>query len=577
MLVRRLLAGNPADPVALQLAGTLCRSAGELAESEQLLRRSLEIDPRQPHTENNLGNVLLDLGRIEEAIAAYDRALRLHPDYAEASCNLGIAVSRAGDHARARLLLRQLLSRQPGLVRGWLALGDVERASADSAAAQAAYQHATRLAPHVARHWHKLALARREGGETAGALEAIERAHSLAPEDHEILFSRGNLLVDAGELAQAAQSYRRALVFDPAHRETHLALSRLLWQGGDMENYLSSYAEALQRLPGATELYVDYASQLLRTGRGHEALEVLARSRSSGCDSLELGRIEARVLADQGNLPASLARLEALVARWPQVRAVQVDLARVLLASGRSEEARACAQQVLQRIPDDQEALAYRGVCDRISNRADYARDFDHARLVRGATLAAPSGFRSIVEFNEALAESLRALHWATRAPMEQTLRGGTQTLGDLFLKPGREIRMLHDLLHDAVSDYVARLSRDDSHPFLRRAGRGWKFAGSWSVRLGSGGFHTNHVHGEGWISSCYYVTVPKAVSESGTRSGWLAFGQSNLGLPNELPEHYVKPESGLLVLFPSYFFHGTIPFTTQEERLTVAFDAVPG
>jgi len=37
-----------------------------------------------------------------------------------------------------------------------------------------------------------------------------------------------------------------------------------------------------------------------------------------------------------------------------------------------------------------------------------------------------------------------------------------------------------------------------------------------------------------------------------------------------------VRPEVGLLVLFPSYFWHGTLPFHSEQLRLTVAFDVVP-
>ena len=36
------------------------------------------------------------------------------------------------------------------------------------------------------------------------------------------------------------------------------------------------------------------------------------------------------------------------------------------------------------------------------------------------------------------------------------------------------------------------------------------------------------------------------------------------------------KPEPGMLVLFPSYMWHGTIPFVTGDSRLTIAFDIVP-
>jgi hypothetical protein len=36
-----------------------------------------------------------------------------------------------------------------------------------------------------------------------------------------------------------------------------------------------------------------------------------------------------------------------------------------------------------------------------------------------------------------------------------------------------------------------------------------------------------------------------------------------------------VQPECGLLVLFPSYFWHGTVPFH-EGGRLTAAFDVSP-
>jgi hypothetical protein len=38
-----------------------------------------------------------------------------------------------------------------------------------------------------------------------------------------------------------------------------------------------------------------------------------------------------------------------------------------------------------------------------------------------------------------------------------------------------------------------------------------------------------------------------------------------------------VRPEPGLLILFPSYFYHGTVPFEDHRHRTTIAFDVVPG
>ena len=89
-------------------------------------------------------------------------------------------------------------------------------------------------------------------------------------------------------------------------------------------------------------------------------------------------------------------------------------------------------------------------------------------------------------------------------------------------------------------------------------------------------GFHTDHVHPHGWVSSAYYVAVPSGVAEHPGHEGWLQFGRSDLPLPgtdrDTLVQRRVAPQPGRLVLFPSMLWHGTVPFDAGE-RLTVAFD----
>jgi hypothetical protein len=61
-------------------------------------------------------------------------------------------------------------------------------------------------------------------------------------------------------------------------------------------------------------------------------------------------------------------------------------------------------------------------------------------------------------------------------------------------------------------------------------------------------------------------------------RDGWLSFGEPGIPTAPALPaEHFVKPEPGVLVLFPSYVWHGTTPFHGEGVRLTAAFDVSPG
>ena len=97
-------------------------------------------------------------------------------------------------------------------------------------------------------------------------------------------------------------------------------------------------------------------------------------------------------------------------------------------------------------------------------------------------------------------------------------------------------------------------------------------------MRLRSGGYHTDHVHPEGWISSACYIALPSSVTSGTDRAGWLRLGKPGIATkPALAPDHYVKPEPGLLVLFPAYMWHGVEPFESPEPRLSVAFDVVPG
>ena len=157
-------------------------------------------------------------------------------------------------------------------------------------------------------------------------------------------------------------------------------------------------------------------------------------------------------------------------------------------------------------------------------------------------------------------------------------MRGGTQTDGPLLSRIEPEIQQLRTAIVSAVDEYRAKLPPMDArHPLLREPrDRRVRFSGSWSVRLRNAGYHVSHVHPQGWISSALYVALPDHSPGEPREAGWLKIGEppSTLGL--DLPAvHLIEPKPGRLVLFPSWMWHGTVPFT-EGERLTVAFDVKP-
>lgn len=170
------------------------------------------------------------------------------------------------------------------------------------------------------------------------------------------------------------------------------------------------------------------------------------------------------------------------------------------------------------------------------------------------------------------LADVLRGLHTARGQPLDQSVRGGTQTDGNLLTRAEPEIRQLRAALLEAVRAHVAQLPPPDPHhPTLPARRDDLQVAGAWSVRLTGQGFHIDHVHWQGWFSSAFYVVVPEPDPVE-PESGWLVFGECRDLLPDLAAFRTVQPKPGKLALFPSTLWHGTRRFGSGE-RMTVAYD----
>jgi len=195
-------------------------------------------------------------------------------------------------------------------------------------------------------------------------------------------------------------------------------------------------------------------------------------------------------------------------------------------------------------------------------------------------------GYANLTDFLTELEVVLLGMHLAKSAPSQQTLKFGTQTPGRLLHKPHPVIGEYKAALTQVVQGYLESLPRDDTHPFLRRLPANvsdhFKFSGSWSVKLKPQGFHVNHVHSEGWVSSACYITLPETMGgqpATTDHAGCIKFGESSLMMgEREVVARVIRPAAGQLVLFPSYTWHGTYAFDGEpaDFRLTAPFDVVP-
>jgi hypothetical protein len=231
---------------------------------------------------------------------------------------------------------------------------------------------------------------------------------------------------------------------------------------------------------------------------------------------------------------------------------------------GRAQQAVQRAERLQAARPGDQHATALLATAWRLAGDPRYRALYDYDRLVKTYRIEPPQGWSSLDDYLRDLGAALDTIHGPLTHPVGQSLRHGSQTMRGLADYPDRAIRALFGALALPIRRHLAIMGAPEQN---------YAITGAWSVRLNSGGFHINHVHPEGWISSAFYVRTPSDLQGS---EGHLKFGEPG---PPTSPllshEHLVKPEPGLLVLFPSYMWHGTVPFSSQEKRLSCAFDIV--
>ena len=298
---------------------------------------------------------------------------------------------------------------------------------------------------------------------------------------------------------------------------------------------------------------------------------------------------------------SDFARAEALV-----------DQARAWLGSGRTAEASQALSSALDAEPNN--AAALRLLCgqwlhcnepDRVLElcKEVAAKGAAHTQLLAMESLAlaqrgemeaaralvgldhflvqtvlpAPGGWDDLPAFHAALAEELLA------SPGMRDGRHGTASIASLRVdEPARATTPAMLALQQSI---IAQLREaigslpDGDHPWLDQRPEAARLR-MWCVITGSEGFERWHMHPAGWASGGYYVAVPESVADSQSAAGCLQFGLPERFVGDAAAEAFgallLRPQAGLLTLFPSHAYHRTHAHGAQGLRICVAFDLIP-
>jgi len=573
-----IVAANPDFVEALRLLGGTTQALGDPAAAEALLRRALEIDPNWTPTLTTLGELLLMSARSSEAEPVLQRAVAGSPPYPRAALLLARHYNDSGRPAEALAVAAPLclsgradaeLSAQH--IQALAALGRQEEALATYRALVAAQ-------PDNPAPAHALASLLNMTGqyEEAGrvAQQVLTRGHRSAA----LLNTYARSLIAQGALERAEAALRECLALEPRLAEAHNHLAQVIWQrSGDLAQATAELDRTLKTTFATDDaLWATKAAILQGGGDARAAYDCLApwalRAQAPPALLLRLGL--AALEFDAGK---ALELAERALRIVPTNATARKLLAAAQLGVGDARSALRECETLLARTPDDQYLIALETTAWRLLGDERYAQLCDYRHLVVPQQLEPPAPWPDLPGFLADLRVSLNRLHNPQgHALLFQSLRNGTETTQDLSRSDDPVIQALFSAFAAPIRHYLEHIG-PGSDPLRRRNNGRWRFNGSWSVRLHSSGYHTNHTHPRGWISSACYIDLPDCMSDERSEEGVLTFGEPGIATtPRLAAEYSVRPQAGMLVLFPSYFWHGTVPFRSNQTRLTVAFDAVP-
>ncbi|GAW40098.1 Tetratricopeptide repeat protein [Brevundimonas sp. SH203] len=480
------------------------------------------------------------------------------------------ALARAGRMEAALSLLAAVTGRAD---TPWQALSihaDMAKAAGRLEDSLALSRRLVKVRPQSVPARHNMASTLGDLGRAAQAEAVCREAMALGGDAPETWLVLARALQSQNRFDAAEDAYRQALARRPGYDDVLRDLSQLIWmRDADVAAASAPLDAAIAAAPGDAGLRRIKARLLEYAGDAEEAYRTLVAGPLDGPGELAAAQacltLDPHRALDHANRAAALA--------GPGAPAVMVTQAECLLALGRPEEALEPITALRAREPLNQHVLAHQATAWRMLGDARYGRLYDYDAFVRPYRLETPAGWATLEDYLADLAAALHGLHRLKTHPVGQSLRGGSQTAESLAQSDDPAIRAFFTAIDAPIRAYMAAVGRGDD-PLRARNTGGYRIKGSWSVRLRPNGFHADHIHSDGWLSSACHIELPTAVTGEG-REGWLRFGAPP-GLPDLKAEHHVRPQAGTLVLFPSYMWHGTQPFGGEASRLTLAFDVAP-
>ncbi len=382
----------------------------------------------------------------------------------------------------------------------------------------------------------------------------------------------------AGRLPAAIRAAKQALEIEanqPVALRLLGAIAHRLGKGGAAVELMN---RAVEVKPNLARTNIELGNILMDQRKTDEAAIAFKKGVALAPGDAIAHYLLGNALLNQGNLADSEAAFRQSLAIEPGYANAYYALADLYLQKGDPRAALEACESSLALTPGNGRTLGLKAIAlDELGDRDGMRTLLDFDRLIGRTQVKPPGGFGSLAAFNDALEQQVRSHPTLSFEPAHTMVYGGWETQNLTFGSKG-PLADLETAIRQEIDAYLGSFRSDPPPAFLAGRPRRWQFH-VWSTILEARGHIERHVHPQGWLSGTYYVRVPEVVATPCTgHAGWIEFNrpEARFKTAEELELRLIQPEEGMMLLFPSYFFHRVIPSGSDEERISITFDIVP-
>ncbi len=561
-----------ADASVLHLMGLIKRTQNNLEEAERYLRSAVAYSLSEAGYYNDLGVVLQARGAYAEAIRVYRAARALLPHADAVRVNIVRCLLDMGDEAEAEREARAFVQTAPG-AESWTLLGQVQRSQERHEDAVASAAEALKHQPRLRALQLNYANALDRAGRGGEALKVYEDMARPGLDSAELALSLARALFIEAKKKEAEAVLEQGVGKWPASLALQSTLARVRWLRGEGERSTALAEAEIARRPHDIALRLAVADVLHRGRHYQRALQVLADALQVWPENPAALTAFGMVLDELDRPHDGLRALRHAADIASNDRNAKRTLLSTLIRAGRPQEALDTVRALRVEDPDEQYLIAIEALALRALGDESYKLFNDYPRLVQSYGLEAPSGYFTTHNFNATLADALRRQHRIAAHPLDQTLHNGSQTPRNLIAVRLPVLSSFMKAADAGIRDYISRLGPED--PVGRRRTDRYRYQNAASMRLLNEGYLPSQVRDRGWITGLYVAAYTPSEQRRYPRAGHIMLGAPQRPVAGCAPEMWIEPREGLLVLFPSYIWHGIAP-VEGAELLTLTFDVMP-